>query len=69
MIDFTGKVVLVTGGGAGIGRETAWAFAGLGAKVVILEVDGARANAVRAELGPESLGGGLPSASKNAPKS
>ncbi len=55
MIDFSGKVVLITGGGAGIGRETARQFAGLGANVVVLEVDGARVGEVRSELGPDSL--------------
>ncbi len=35
MPQFTGKVVLVTGGTSGIGAETARAFAGAGAKVVL----------------------------------
>ena len=55
MIDFSGKVVLITGGGAGIGLETARSFAGLGGTVVVLEVDPVRAGEVRSELGPESL--------------
>ncbi len=35
LLDFTEKVVLVTGGGTGIGQAAAVAFADLGAKVVI----------------------------------
>ncbi len=36
---FEGKVVLVTGGAAGIGRATAQAFAGQGARVVVSDID------------------------------
>ncbi|MFI5507662.1 SDR family NAD(P)-dependent oxidoreductase [Mycobacterium sp. NPDC051804] len=47
MIDFTDKVALVTGGGAGIGRATISAFARQGATVVALEIDEARAEDLR----------------------
>ena len=58
MISFAGKTVLVTGGGAGIGRAIAEGLGKLGARVAIAEVDPARVDAVRAalaEAGIESL--------------
>lgn len=54
-LDFQGKVVLVTGGGAGIGLATVTAFADLGASVAALEIDPARAEALRSRLGERAL--------------
>lgn len=50
-LDFTGKTVLVTGGGAGIGRAIADSFAEQGARLVIAENDPARAAEARAAFG------------------
>jgi meso-butanediol dehydrogenase / (S,S)-butanediol dehydrogenase / diacetyl reductase len=47
---FDGKVALISGAGSGIGRATALAFAGRGARVAVADIDGARAEAVAAEI-------------------
>lgn len=50
MFDFSGKAVLVTGGGVGMGRAIALGFGKAGASVVVAEIDTARADAIRTEL-------------------
>jgi NAD(P)-dependent dehydrogenase (short-subunit alcohol dehydrogenase family) len=52
---FQGKVVVITGGGAGIGRTYARRFTAEGAKVVIVDMDAEAAKRVVSEL--ESAGG------------
>ena len=54
-----GKVVLVTGGGAGIGRHSCLAFAARGARVVATDYNGSAAEAVAHDIrssGGEAIG-------------
>lgn len=50
-IDFTGRTVIVTGGGHGLGREMSRAFASLGARVWTCDLDGSNLEETRALMG------------------
>ncbi|GAA2048590.1 SDR family oxidoreductase [Catenulispora yoronensis] len=50
-MSFTGKVAVVTGGASGIGQAVARALAEAGAKVAVLDLDGAAAQEVAASIG------------------
>ncbi len=51
---FAGRVAVVTGGASGIGRALATALDHAGARVVIADLDGARAEEVARTLGPRA---------------
>jgi len=54
-VNSSGKIVVVTGAGSGIGRATALAFAQEGARIAASDIDQARLDALRAELGDRLL--------------
>ena len=58
-VDFAGKIVLVTGGGNGIGAACCRAFAAAGARVAVIDRDGAAAERVAAELDGAAQGHAL----------
>jgi NAD(P)-dependent dehydrogenase (short-subunit alcohol dehydrogenase family) len=49
-MDFAGKIVVITGAGNGIGRQTALGFAARGAKVLAVDRDAAGAEAAAASI-------------------
>ncbi len=50
-MNITGQAAIVTGGGSGLGAETARTLARHGAKVAVLDVNGEAARSVAAEIG------------------
>ena len=56
-VDLTGRRVLVTGGGQGVGRGIALGFAAAGAEVVVNDLNRQRAEAVVQEIGAQGAAG------------
>ena len=54
-MDANGHAAVVTGGGSGLGAETAVQLASAGAKVAVLDVDLAAARGVAARIGGHAV--------------
>ena len=52
---YAGKAVVITGGGSGLGAAMGEAFAAEGARLALLDIDGARAEAVAADMGARGI--------------
>ncbi|MEE4143248.1 MAG: SDR family NAD(P)-dependent oxidoreductase [Halieaceae bacterium] len=55
MQDFNNKVAVITGGSSGVGRSLAFALGGLGAKVVVGDVDKAAMARIQADLAAQNI--------------
>ncbi|MCX7685209.1 MAG: SDR family NAD(P)-dependent oxidoreductase [Acetobacteraceae bacterium] len=56
-MELAGGSAIVTGGGSGLGAATAEALAAAGAKVVVFDIDAAKAEAVAARIGGVAMAG------------
>lgn len=55
MQDFNDKVAVITGGSSGVGRSIAFALGGLGAKIVVGDVDKSAMETLRSELAAQGI--------------
>ncbi|MDS1113430.1 SDR family oxidoreductase [Gordonia westfalica] len=55
-VDLTGKVALITGAGNGIGKETALRLAGVGARLILVDIDRSAVDDVAATIGTRASG-------------
>ena len=53
--EFVGKVIVITGAASGIGRETALLFAGVGAKVLLADINASPLEQLAAQIGNSAM--------------